>query len=291
MQTQPIVYDITKAAIMELKDRYPVVASIQDNTQLKEVKAAIADVRSRRTAIEARRKELKADALEYGRQVDAKAKELTALLLEIEEPLKVVAEEYEERKRQEKLAKEREEKERIEKINALFRQFDNPLNPMSTQDEIQSFINEVGSVSMGDEWGERLDEALMRQRLVIQQAKAQLEQRKQFDEAQEILKREQERIAAEKVALSQARPDQTQSVSGFIDNQNEFWDDSIGISNVKNIVDAKKPSDKQIFNQALIDAAALLRRAQNQIASPAYKQSLGVFIDTLEEIELNSATA
>ncbi|MBE0471991.1 MAG: hypothetical protein IBX55_21090 [Methyloprofundus sp.] len=291
MQTQPIVYDITKAAIMELKDRYPVVASIQDNTQLKEVKAAIADVRSRRTAIEARRKELKADALEYGRQVDAKAKELTALLLEIEEPLKEVAEEYEERKRQEKLAKEREEKERIEKINTLFRQFDNPLNPMSTQDEIQSFINEVGSVSMGDEWGERLDEALMRQRLVIQQAKAQLEQRKQFDEAQEILKREQERIAAEKVALSQARPDQTQSVSGFIDNQNEFWDDSIGISNVKNIVDAKKPSDKQIFNQALIDAAALLRRAQNQIASPAYKQSLGVFIDTLEEIELNSATA
>ena len=84
---------------------------------------------------------------------------------------------------------------------------------------------------------------------------------------------------------------QTQSVSGFIDNQNEFWDNRIGISNVKNIVDAKKPSDKQIFNQALIDAAALLRRAQNQIVSPAYKQSLGVFIDTLEEIELNSATA
>ena len=48
---------------------------------------ALGEVRDARTGVEKRRKELKADALEYGRKVDAAAKMLTGFILEVEEPL------------------------------------------------------------------------------------------------------------------------------------------------------------------------------------------------------------
>ena len=73
VENLPIKYDTTDSAIAQLKAEYaPLV--ITDKASYKAVVAAISDVRGRRTAVEARRKELKAGALEYGRKVDARAK-------------------------------------------------------------------------------------------------------------------------------------------------------------------------------------------------------------------------
>ena len=52
-----------------------------------EVRLAIAGLRTNRVEVEARRKFLKKDALEYGRAVDDEAKRLTAAITAIEEPL------------------------------------------------------------------------------------------------------------------------------------------------------------------------------------------------------------
>lgn len=82
-----VTYAVTEEQIAETKARYAAL-SCDTPKGYEEVRLAIAEVRDARVAVEKRRVELKADALAYGRLVDSKAKELTAMLLEIEEPLK-----------------------------------------------------------------------------------------------------------------------------------------------------------------------------------------------------------
>jgi len=75
--------------IAELKERYlPLAIKGPDDTNgFKLVHAARMDVRNRRVGIEKTRKSLKADALEFGRRVDAEAKRITDQLSVIEEHL------------------------------------------------------------------------------------------------------------------------------------------------------------------------------------------------------------
>ena len=85
---KPLVkYSPADAEIAVMKDKYlPLTADTPKGYEL--VRQALAEVRSYRTAVEKRRVELKADALEWGRKVDSEAKRITGLLLEVEEPLK-----------------------------------------------------------------------------------------------------------------------------------------------------------------------------------------------------------
>lgn len=82
-------YQPTDAAISEMLNRYAVleVTGLDDRAGLEAVHEARMEVRGIRVQVEKKRKELKKDALEYGRQVDGEAKRITALLLAIEEPL------------------------------------------------------------------------------------------------------------------------------------------------------------------------------------------------------------
>ena len=82
----PVVYGITAADIEAKRERY---GALQATTPAgyEEVRIARRDCVSTRTAIEARRKQLKADSLDFGRRVDSVAKELTALVESIERPL------------------------------------------------------------------------------------------------------------------------------------------------------------------------------------------------------------
>lgn len=79
-------FGIADAAIAELKARYSVlqIAGVDDLQGFEAVKRARLEVRKFRTKVEDVRKELKADSLEYGRRVDAEAKRITALILEVE---------------------------------------------------------------------------------------------------------------------------------------------------------------------------------------------------------------
>jgi chromosome segregation ATPase len=85
---RPVEYDVTEADIEATRQIY---ASLEATTPegYEEVRLAIAHCRTTRTAVEKRRKELKADALEWGRKVDGVAKDLTALIQGIELPLQV----------------------------------------------------------------------------------------------------------------------------------------------------------------------------------------------------------
>lgn len=84
--TQVIKYPIADAAIDELAERYMplTIKGVDDKQGFKACDAARKDVKKIRSTVEATRKELKADALEYGRKVDAEAKRLKELLEPIE---------------------------------------------------------------------------------------------------------------------------------------------------------------------------------------------------------------
>lgn len=78
----------------------------------REVAKAIAVTRTLRVNVEKTRKELKASALEYGRRVDSEAKRITALLEEIETPLKDAKQAVDDEKA--RIKAEQEAKERAE---------------------------------------------------------------------------------------------------------------------------------------------------------------------------------
>lgn len=119
IKTELKKFNITDAAIQRLSDEYlPLkIESIADKKSYREVRKARLDIKSKRVAVENKRKELKADALAFGRAVDNEAKRITALLVPIEEHLssqeKWVNDEKE-RIKQEELRKERE---RIQKMS------------------------------------------------------------------------------------------------------------------------------------------------------------------------------
>src|SRR5688500_8212852 len=83
---------------------------------------AIAHLRETRVAVEARRKELKAESLERGRKIDAVAKELTALLESFEEPLKARRQLVDDGKERAKAAKEAAERAKVEEEIRLARE-------------------------------------------------------------------------------------------------------------------------------------------------------------------------
>jgi colicin import membrane protein len=80
-------YSITDDALALLRQNYHGL-SAETTAGYEQVRKAIADLRQRRVAVEAKRKELKADALEYGRKVDGEAERITSALEAIEAPLK-----------------------------------------------------------------------------------------------------------------------------------------------------------------------------------------------------------
>ena len=116
IQRELTKFDVVIPAVAELsKEFLPLkIASIDDTEGYAEVSKALRFVVSRRTAVEDKRKELKADSLAYGRAVDARAKEITEMLSPIELHLKSEKDRIDEEK---ELIKKREEEEKLAVIN------------------------------------------------------------------------------------------------------------------------------------------------------------------------------
>ena len=113
-QPQAVAYAITDATIAEWADRYMAlrVDGVDDSEGLKTVHEARMAVKRTRVGIEHRRKELKAEALEYGRVVDTEARRLTAMISPVEEHLQ--AEESRVTEERARLKAEKIERERAE---------------------------------------------------------------------------------------------------------------------------------------------------------------------------------
>ena len=113
--TAVVKYAVTDAILAEMRDMYmPIrVTGPDDNAGFKAAHEARMVVKGKRCEIEKARVELKADALEYGRRVDAEAKRITKALTEIEDHLTA-----QERVVTDAIEKKRREKEEAERLKA-----------------------------------------------------------------------------------------------------------------------------------------------------------------------------
>lgn len=110
-----IDYNIEEV-LAEFKKKHTVLA-VSNNKERNIVQKGITELTTLRTNIEKRRKVLKADALEFGRKVDAEAARVTGLIEAVEQPLKDVKQAYDDEKERSRLEAVVKEQERIEEIN------------------------------------------------------------------------------------------------------------------------------------------------------------------------------
>ena len=134
ISTELTKFDEVVPAVNELAKKFlPLkISSVDDKEGYAEVAKALRFIVSKRTAVEEKRKELKADSLTFGRAVDSRAKEITAMLEPIESHLKNEKARIDEEK--EKIAKAIEQ-ERQENINARIRSLMEIPNLWQTQTE------------------------------------------------------------------------------------------------------------------------------------------------------------
>jgi hypothetical protein len=118
----PIAYHVSDAKIAELRKEFTGL-KIATSGDYEKVTKAIAVCRTLRVQVDKCRKDLKEDALVYGRRVDAEAKRLTEALEAIEHPLKAekqrVDEEKERLKREAEIAKQKQLDDRLDQLAAV----------------------------------------------------------------------------------------------------------------------------------------------------------------------------
>lgn len=132
-----VKYKVTDASITELREQYSIIPRIETNAELKSLKKDITVIRTLRTSVETTRKELKKDALEYGRRVDTEANRIKAELLSIEKPMKDEQLRYEAKAKAEREEKARIERERVLKIHEQLSKYDGLIISCATHSSAQ----------------------------------------------------------------------------------------------------------------------------------------------------------
>lgn len=201
----PVKYNVTQAALDELKAKYEVVPAEDYNA----LRKGIAECRDLRVDIEKHRKHLKKDALEYGRMVDSAAKDLTAKIEAIESPMKAAKDVIDAEKARIKAEKEEAERQRVAAINAKISSISNRHLELhnATPDEISNAITEMMGKTISDaEYAEYAGEAQMAVDTAIAKLgdllaarKAQIAEAARIEAERKALE-EQRRIEAEKQA-------------------------------------------------------------------------------------------
>jgi len=200
-----IKYDITTAAIEKMRAEYMplTVSGLDDEAGLELVHKARMEVKGHRVSVEKRRKELKADALAWGKKVDSEAKRITALLEPIETHLQTEEEKVTkelERIRQEKIAAE---EKRVQDIKTKIEAIQEKCHPHfvfgKSSGELTEIVNGLYEAGIDtDEFMEFTDQAKAVLDGTINGLKDAIEKRKVFEAEEGARKAEAERLAKQK---------------------------------------------------------------------------------------------
>ena len=214
IETTPVVvsaiveYNATEAALADLRARFGNV--LFDVTTAKGDKAARAarmELVTLRTALERKRKEIKAPALERCRQIDAEAQRITAEIVALEKPIDAQITAEEERKETERQAREKAERERVAAIREridLFAKLTARAVTM-TSAEIDERITRIERMEIGEDYAEFCEEALGARRAAV----ATLRQLYADVLALEV---EQHRVQQEREALERQRAEEAERI-------------------------------------------------------------------------------
>lgn len=201
-------YRPTEAALADLRQRYATaVFDVRKSSGMAEAKAARAELRKLRVALEAERVSIKAPALERCRQIDGEAKRINAELVSLEDPIDDQIKAEESRKEKERKQREEAELKRIAEIQERIAAFAADAGKVIGQPAvvIKARIERLVAVEIGvADFDEFVDQALEARTAALAAMEEQLE-RQQEHEA------EQARIQQERAELEQLRAQQAEA--------------------------------------------------------------------------------
>lgn len=192
-------YSKADAAIAELRQRYSDISAVDPDTPegYAELKAGIKEVSSYRTALESKRKEIKAPFLEAGRVIDAEAKRITAALLDLEDPMKAKKKERDEREK-------RQKEERLNRLRAKIQQLEQYANKAigRSSTEIAELIEELDAIDTEQDFFDLTTEACAAKHDTLARLNEMFTERLAFERTE----KEREELAAELARLRQQQP-------------------------------------------------------------------------------------
>lgn len=195
-------YTETALALAELQGRFKnLVVDVSTPKGLKTAKADVAELRTLRTSLEKRRKELGAPLIERKKLVDDEAKRITTEIVALEEPIKLQVDAEESRIENARLAKLEAERLRVEALQAKIQQIRDV--PASLVGKPSVII--AGQVAKLE--AEQLDEDEFAEFFVTARdaLDAAIARVKQLHADQAAHEAEQKRIAAEREELARMR--------------------------------------------------------------------------------------
>src|SRR3990167_693518 len=180
----PLVkYSVTDAEIALLRERFDGL-SVTGPNGYEAIRLAVGELRDLRVAVEKRRVELKADALAFGRNVDAEAKRITVQLSAIEDPLKAQKDAVDNEKAR---IRQEEEAARIRALEAVIQ---------ANRERQEAALKAVRDAEEARLAAERI--ALDAERAIL------AEERRKADEAAAVARKaEDERLRVERARLEQ----------------------------------------------------------------------------------------
>lgn len=203
----PIVFGTNDEHIAEVRNKVSglTIAGLDDKHGYEAVTKGIAYVRTLRVGVEKTRKELKADALEFGRKVDAEAKRLTEALEAIEKPLKDQKDHIDFEKERIKKEAEEAKRKKLEARLELLASVNAKINPLYVAEwSDDQFLEQFGLAQQAFEEAQRLErEEAERVARVEAERKAAEEAERQARE--EALRLEREKLEAERAAMEAER--------------------------------------------------------------------------------------
>lgn len=190
-----------ETSIAEMRQKYmPLkITDVDDKKQFDAVHEARMEVRTLRIDVEKKRKELKADALEFGKLVDSSAKKITGMIEPIEEHLQqqedIVTAEKERRKREAEEKRQAVLQSRVDQLTAVGGACSIVLLGGMTDSEFSEVLSKATAEHAAKVEADRIAaeaRAAEEKRLAEERAKLEAE------------RKEQERIAAEQRAAAEA---------------------------------------------------------------------------------------
>lgn len=265
-ETQIAEYSATAAALAELRTKYQdVVFDVATGKGMTVAKEARAELRGYRIALEAKRVEIKAPALERCRLIDAEAKRITAELSALEDPIDSIIKREEKRKEVEKADAEQRERDRMAAINARFDALKAlPLSAIRADvSAIRELIGEAEAFAPESFDTDLRDAAVFEKRKVLASLAAALD-------ASEAADKEAEKIAAERAELAALREAAERQAAAERERQESEERERRG----REMAEAAAKRDAELKEQAERQAAERAEREKQEAALAAERAEL-----------------
>jgi len=285
-EKQVVVYDITDAAIAKMEDLYMglTVSGPDDEAGFKSVHKARKVVKTHRVSVEKRRKELKADALAWGRKVDGEANRIKDLLEPIESHLtaqeKIVTDE---KKRQEEEAARLFEEKIMGRMNALAG-FDAPLPYQKVAIMSDEEFEATLTVTEG-QWKAEQSRIANEKRIEAERKAAEDAARKAEDERLEKIRAEQEK----QMAAIKAEQERYAAVMKVENDRMQAERDAIAAENAKLKAEKDRIEREELKKKMAKEALEIAQREAKEAFEREKKEAEERLLDEKAEAERAAA--